>query len=47
MAELQQRMMVCVSTMERLNGRMPEVSELADALGTEYEEVVLRVGDGT
>ena len=40
MAELRQKMMVCVSTMERLNGRAPGVDELVDALGTEYTEVL-------
>ena len=40
MAELRQKMMVCVSTMERLNGRAPAIGELRVALGSEYDEVL-------
>ena len=40
MAELRQKLMLCITTMERLDGRAPEVSELLDALGWEYAEVL-------
>ena len=38
--ELRQRLHVCVSTLENLNGCMPSVKELYRALGKEYEEVL-------
>ena len=39
--ELKQRFHVCVSTLKNLNGRMPSVKELYQALGEEYKEILL------
>ncbi len=38
--ELRQRLMMCVSTLYRLNGRKPGALELYTALGNEFEEVL-------
>lgn len=38
--ELRQKMMVCIRTLEKLNGRVPGIGELRQALGNEYAEVL-------
>ena len=39
-SELKQKLMLCVSTLYRLNGRRPNALELYTALGNEFEEVL-------
>ena len=39
-AEIRQTMMICITTLEKLNGRAPRPDELYSALGTEYEAVL-------
>ena len=38
--ELRQTMMVCITTLEKLNGHEPSAEELSMALGMEYETVL-------
>ena len=38
--ELRQSMMVCIVTLQMMNGRQPEAEELYRALGTEYAAVL-------
>ena len=38
--ELRQAMMVCISTLQKLNGQMPGPEELYIALGAEYKTVL-------
>ena len=39
-SELIQGLNLCIATLKRINGRMPEAFELYAALGSEYEEVL-------
>ena len=34
--EMKQTVAMCVATLQRLNGRMPDFKTLCDALGSEY-----------
>jgi len=38
--ELKQKMVMCIATLEKLNGRIPTAEELFSALGKEYEAVL-------
>ena len=38
--ELKQKMMMCITTLEKLTGKIPTIEELFSALGNEYEEVL-------
>ena len=40
LAEKMQKLIMCVSTLYRLNGCMPSRTELATALGKEYSDVL-------
>ena len=39
-SEMNQKMMLCISTLYKLNGRVPDAAELYRALGSEYAEVL-------
>ena len=41
MEELRQKMMVCITTLQKLNGRMQGFIELNEVLGPEYEVVLM------
>lgn len=45
-AELRQTMMICIVTLEKLNGRIPTPDELYSALGTEYEGLLMEFLSG-
>lgn len=38
--ELRQSMMVCIATLQMMNGKQPEAEELYRALGAEYAAVL-------
>ena len=38
--ELRQTMMVCIETLQMMNGQMPGPEELSQALGEEYKAVL-------
>ena len=38
--ELRQKMVMCITTLEKLTGKMPTAEELFSALGKEYEAVL-------
>ncbi len=44
--EMRQTLYVCVSTLYRLNGRMPAAAELYTALGSEYAQVLAEYTEG-
>ena len=38
--ELKQKMILCICTLQKLNGSDPTATELRSALGSEYEDVI-------
>ena len=38
--EMKQKLMTCISTLQRLNGSLPSVKDLYHALGSEYDGIL-------
>ncbi len=44
--ERMQKVILCVTTLQKLNGAMPTVTELYGALGRDYEDVLAEYMNG-